>query len=135
MNQLSDRKTLEPGEPPPAAAAYDADFALWSQRQAQLLRQGHLNELDRENLIEELEAMGSSQREALESRLVVLLTHLLKCQFQPQHKSSSWIGTLHEQRTRIAILIKHSPSLALLVVAYADEAYPQPYDKRQARPD
>jgi hypothetical protein len=62
---------------------YDLDYAAWSKCQAELLRQGKLSELDIRNLIEELEGLGSSIRDAIESYLIALLTHLLKWQYQP----------------------------------------------------
>ena len=58
-------------------------------------------ELDLENLIEELESIVKRERRKLGSRLEVLLMHLLKCEFQPERLSESWLRTLDEQRRRI----------------------------------
>ena len=55
---------------------YTQDFYGWTQDQANLLRTGRLSDLDIENLIEEIETMGRSEKRALESRLNVLLMHL-----------------------------------------------------------
>jgi hypothetical protein len=52
------------------------------------LREGHLHELDIVNLLEEIEDMGRSARKAIKSNLIVLLSHLLKFQFQPEQRSS-----------------------------------------------
>ena len=57
---------------------YEQDFYLWIQTTAELLKQGRLTELDLENLIDEIETMGRSEKRALESNLEVLLMHLLK---------------------------------------------------------
>jgi hypothetical protein len=57
---------------------YDQDFYAWTMHNAQLLREGRFNEIDRTNIAEELESMGKSQKRALNSRLTVLLAHLLK---------------------------------------------------------
>jgi hypothetical protein len=78
---------------------------------AQMVRDGRFDALDREHLAEELESMGKSELRALESRLAVLLAHLLKWQFQPEKRSKSWQRTLIEQRKRIARLLRDSPSL------------------------
>jgi len=43
---------------------YDQDFYGWTQEQAALLRAGHLHDLDITNLIEEVEAMGRSEKSA-----------------------------------------------------------------------
>lgn len=68
-------------------AHYDSDFYGWTQEQADLLRSGRLTELDTQNLLEEIEAMGRSERCELESRLQVLFMHLLKWEHQPSLKS------------------------------------------------
>lgn len=124
MNQLIDSESLGPAQRPPDEAHYEEDFVLWAERQTYLLRHGRLDELDREHLIVELQEMAGSQRRELRSRLIVLLIHLLKCQHQPQRKSSSWIATLSEQRSQIALQLEDSPSLATHVMSYADKAYP-----------
>jgi hypothetical protein len=39
-------------------AGYDTDFFRWTQETAELLRQGHFEETDKENLAEEVADMG-----------------------------------------------------------------------------
>mgnify|MGYP006433088229 CR=1 FL=1 len=90
---------------------YDQDYYLWFADQAQLLRARTWQQLDVEHLAEELEDMGKREKRALRSRTVVLLAHLLKYRFQPQHRSSSWNGTIREQRKQLAELLNDSPSL------------------------
>ena len=100
---------------------YETDFHLWLQRQAALLQARDFAQLDLPNLIEEIDAMGASQRHELEHRLDILITHLLKCKLQPQRLSRSWIKTIVEQRKRIRRLLKKMPSLhATLDDAIAD---------------
>lgn len=89
----------------------EADYALWCAEQASLLRAGRLDVLDRENLAEEIESLGSSHADEIESRLSVLLTHLLKWRYQRAARSNSWRATIEEQRERIARRIRKSPSL------------------------
>ena len=48
--------------------SYDSDFYGWTQEQADLLRSGRLTELDTQNLLAEIEAMGRRERRELESR-------------------------------------------------------------------
>ena len=119
-------KRRAPDEPPhpPDPAAYERDFALWIAHQAELLRTNQFAQLDLDNLIEEIETVGRSQRHELRSRLEQLLLHLLKCQFQPARKSGSWLATLYEQRTRIAVIVKDSPSLKHAVTLLTNDAYP-----------
>jgi hypothetical protein len=90
---------------------YEADFVQWSDRTAQLLREHRFADLDLEHLIEEIEDLGNRHRDALESQLTRLLMHLLKWQFQPDHRSSSWNGTIQEARKQIKRLCRRYPSL------------------------
>ncbi|MBW4574163.1 MAG: DUF29 domain-containing protein [Aphanothece sp. CMT-3BRIN-NPC111] len=90
---------------------YEDDFHLWLTTTAQQLRSRQLDQLDFDNLIEEIESMGASQRRELKNRLIVLFMHLLKYQYQPEKRSSSWIATILEQRRQLEFLLKDSPSL------------------------
>jgi hypothetical protein len=92
-------------------AAYDADFARWCAEQGALLRAGRLDALDRENLAEEIEGLGRSDRYEIESRLEVLLLYLLKWAFRPEKRKNGWRLIIVEQRSRISDKIVESPSL------------------------
>src|SRR5215471_2684588 len=93
------------------AAAYDGDFYAWTHEQARLLRTGQFALVDIENVAEELESMGRSDKRELDSRLEILLMHLLKWQIQPNFRSTSSQGTIREQRRRIERAFRESPSL------------------------
>ncbi len=89
----------------------EVDFALWSAEQGALLREGRLDRLDRDNLAEEIESLGRSERREIENRLKVLLVHLLKWRFQTQRQKGGWKTTIREQRVQIAKVVRDSPSL------------------------
>lgn len=108
---------------PPVTTLYEQDFWLWTQAMAEALKSGNFSQLDLENLAEEVESLGRSDRRELQSRLTVLLMHLLKWQFQPEMRSGSWKGTLREQRRRILALLKDSPSLRSFLIESIDDAY------------
>ena len=101
----------------------DDDFALWAAEQAALVRAGKFDRADLENVAGELEYLGNSQQNEIESRLNVLIAHLLKWQFQPRKRSNSWKATLLEQRTQIARIIRRSPSLKGHPTSILDEEY------------
>jgi hypothetical protein len=109
--------------------SYDADYHAWTLNTARLLREGRWAEADLEHIAEELESMGASERRELESRLIVLLQHLLKWQYQREKRSSGWLGTLDEQRTQLEILLRQSPSLRRLGPDSLDFAYPKARQK------
>jgi hypothetical protein len=90
---------------------YEVDYALWCAEQGALLREGRLDALDRENLAEEIESLGRSDRREIESRLRVLLAHLLKWRLQPQKRKGDWQVTIRNQRIGILALVAESPSL------------------------
>ncbi len=108
---------------PPTPTLYEQDFWLWTQTMAEALRSGNWSQLDIDNLVEEVESLGRSDRRELQSRLTVLLMHLLKWQFQADMRSGSWRGTLAEQRIRIRKLLKESPSLRSVFESFLDECY------------
>src|SRR5437016_5462317 len=111
------------------SAVYDEDFYAWTQEQARLLRSGKFSQIDVENVAEELESMGRSDRREIDSRLEVLLMHLLKWQLQVRLRSPGWSGTIREQRRRIGKLLRESPSLRLAVGQLIPEAYAEARDK------
>ncbi len=102
---------------------YEADFYAWTQEQAKLLREDNLTCLDVPNLLEEIESLGKQQQNELTNRLGVLLGHLLKWDFQPSHRSKSWLSTIREQRRQILRLLKQSPSLKPYLPEAIEEAY------------
>lgn len=106
-------------------ADYERDFVRWAEQQVSLLRARQFEQLDTTHLVEELEGMIAHHRRELGSRLKVLMFHLLKCEFQPGLKSSSWLNTLAHQREEIAELLHDSPSLAPVIPALAKRRYRQ----------
>lgn len=102
---------------------YERDFYAWTQRQAQLLREGKLAEVDIDHLIEELESIGAGERNQLQSRLKVLLAHLLKWQYQSHLRSRSGSATIKEQRLSLLDLLEENPSLNALLEQRITKAY------------
>jgi hypothetical protein len=100
---------------PVAKTIYEQDFQAWTLENAALLRQGKLADIDVLHIAEELEGMGASERRELQSRLQVLVCHLLKYQYQPERRGKSWLLTIGHQRDAIDRLLKQSPSLRPLL--------------------
>jgi hypothetical protein len=105
------------------ADLYELDFAAWAEQNAELLRAGRFSEVDLENVAEEIEDLAKNERRALQSRLAHLIQHLLKWQFQPEKRSTSWRVTIVKQRDAIARLLKESPSLQPGFAEQAADAY------------
>jgi len=109
---------------------YATDFYAWCLTTAALVREGQWDAIDPEALAEELESLGKSQKRELESRLEVLVMHLLKWEYQPQlrQEGHSWYDTILEQRNQIARLLRDNPSLRPQVPHLVEDVYP---DARQ----
>src|SRR4029453_12987686 len=102
----------------------------WTQAQAALLRKGAVQDLDLEHLLEEMEDMGHSQRDALASHLLVLLTHLLKLAVAARERPGDleragrgWRTTCRPQRRLLAKRLRRNPSLRPTVPEECAEAY------------
>jgi hypothetical protein len=103
------------------AITYDSDFYGWVQQQTALIRQGQWSELDAQNLLEELESLGRSEKRALISQVARLCAHLLKWRYQPAKRSRSWVLSIRSARQEIAAILRDNPSLrAKLPEVFAD---------------
>ncbi len=92
-------------------ALHEHDFYAWTQQQAALLKTEQWSELDSAHLVEELESMGAREKRELTGRLEILLTHLLKWQYQPALQSRSGLLTIEEQRLQLDYHLQDNPSL------------------------
>ena len=117
------------------AALYEADETAWLEATADLARCGRLAEIDADTLAEYLTDMAKRDRRDVFSRLVVLLTHLLKWEYQPTHRSGSWRATIREQRRELRQLLEsgtlHDHAAAVLAEAYS-EARAQAADETES---
>ncbi len=102
---------------------YQEDFFLWSQEQARLLRERRFDEVDLDNLIDEVEGVGNSDKREIRNRMTVLVAHLLKWKFQPGRRTPSWQRTIRDQRAELASVFEDSPSLR----SYPEQVFPRIY--------
>jgi hypothetical protein len=107
---------------------YEQDFYQWIEEQAALLKAGALSQLDVENLIEEVESMGKSQKKELYSRLIILISHLLKWDYQPDQLSKSWKSTIMTQRKELKLLLMDNPSLRRLIPEAVNQIFKDSVD-------
>lgn len=98
------------------AELYEQDFVAWTEQQAARIRaaaasQGNLP-IDWENVAEEIESLGKSDRRELGSRLETIIEHLLKLQYSPASQPrAGWLQTVLRERGAVADLLEQSPSL------------------------
>jgi Domain of unknown function DUF29 len=98
------------------AQLYEGDFVRWTEQQSRALREaagvGTNLPLDWENLAEEIESLGRSQRHELRSRIAVILEHLLKLEHSPANDPRrGWMETIARERLEIELWFNDSPSL------------------------
>jgi hypothetical protein len=121
---LAEREAADPADPPPARASlYETDFHAWAMEQAALIRRLAPEGLDVENLAEEIETLGRSERREIERRLVVLLTHLVKYKFQPDKRKGGWEASIRVQRRDLKDVLSENPSLRALPSDVLGRAY------------
>ena len=103
--------------------SHDKDVYGWAVHTAQLLKEKKMNEVDFDGIIEELEGMGRSDEYELMNRLSLVISHLLKWQFQPNMRSHSWTYTIREQRKQATIHMRKNPSLKSQLNEILGDAY------------
>jgi hypothetical protein len=105
---------------------YDQDYASWLEKTIEQLKQKNFSVLDLENLIEELESMGRSEKHALKSLLTRLLEHLLKLAYwksERDYNRRGWEGEITNFRIQINNLLEDSPSLRAYLATVFDKSY------------
>jgi hypothetical protein len=102
---------------------YETDFNLWIEQTVNQLKNGQIQALDLENLIEEIQSMGSNDKREIKSRLIVLIMHLLKYKYQPKKKTTSWTTTITTQRDELELVLEKSPSLKPFLKVNISECY------------
>jgi hypothetical protein len=90
---------------------HETDFSAWLQSQIDCIRRRDFEYLDIINLLEEMEDLGGSFKDALESHLTNLIMHLLKDKYQPDMSCNSWNASIANARTCIKRIIRKNPSL------------------------
>ena len=102
---------------------YDHDFYAWALHNAKLLGARRFSEIDIKHIVEELEDVGKSERRTLESHIRNLLLHLLKWQYQPHLRGSSWRQSIRNARIAVNKITKDSPSLKPLITLLMLDEY------------
>lgn len=106
----------------PLSALYERDETAWLETMSDLAAQGRHADIDYPHLSEYLADMAKRDRRDVFRRLVVLLTHLLKWEHQPENRSGSWRGTIREQRRELRQLLE-SGTLRNHAAAVLADAY------------
>jgi hypothetical protein len=105
-------------------ALYDTDETAWLENMAELIREGHVDELDFEHLGEYLSDMARRDKREVKSRLATLIAHLLKWSHQTANRTGGWRATITVQRQELLDLLEsktlRNHAAAILADAYAN---------------
>ena len=83
---------------------YETEYDQWLTKIVRLLKNRQLDMLDYENLIEELEALGRSERSAVKSLLLQIIVHLMLYQFwqsEREENTNHWAGEIVTFRVQL----------------------------------
>lgn len=100
----------------PTDTLYDRDFALWAEQQGEELRraarEGSNLPLDWDNLAEEIESLGRSERREVRSLVGQIIAHLVKLAYSPAlDPRRRWMSELSLFRRQLELCLEDSPSL------------------------
>ncbi|MEH2323907.1 MAG: DUF29 domain-containing protein [Nostoc sp.] len=105
---------------------YDQDYYLWLMTTINQLRTGQFSSVDLDNLLDELETMGRSQKRAVKSLLIRLFEHLLKITYwdvERERNEGHWKAEIRTFRREIKDELKDSPSLKPYILEIFDQCY------------
>ncbi len=93
---------------------YHQDLNLWRQEIVTAIQNRKLENMDWNNLIEEINDMGASEKRALRSYTKRLIEHILKLQYwtdQREYNQRCWKKEVVNFREEIKSILEESPSL------------------------
>ncbi|MCC5647620.1 DUF29 domain-containing protein [Nostoc sp. CHAB 5824] len=111
---------------PTTLTLYAQDYYLWLRTTINQLRAGQFSSVDLDNLLEELESIGRSQKRTVKSLLIRLFEHLLKLRYwdvERERNEGHWKGEIRTFRREIKDELKDSPSLKPYILEIFDECY------------
>lgn len=108
-----------------SVSLYDKDYYLWLKTTINKLQNQQFKEIDVNHLIEELEALGRTEKKALRSYLRLIVMHLLKWQYQPNKRSKSWKITIRNNRFEVEESLEDNPSLRTQLSEFLEQCYPR----------
>ena len=106
MSPVQKERTMITTEQLPLGVLYERDETAWLEAMSELIGAGDFHELDYPHLKEYLEDMARRDRRKVESRLAILIAHLLKWTCQPEMRTPSWRGTIIVQRYKLTKLLE-----------------------------
>jgi Domain of unknown function DUF29 len=105
---------------------HESDFNLWVEEIKTKIQRRDIDDMDWDNLLDEIEDMGASQKRALDSYLQRLIEHVLKLQYWEAERDrcrQGWMVEVSNFRSRINRILKKNPSLKNYVANEYEDIY------------
>jgi len=102
---------------------HESDFNLWVEEMKIKIKNRDVETMDWDNLLDEIDDMGKSEKRSLDSYMQKLIEHILKLRYWGEEKErcqKGWIREVVNFRTRINRILKKNPSLK----NYLTQEYP-----------
>ena len=93
---------------------HDRDFNLWLEEMAIAIKNRNYQAMDWDNLLEEIEDMGKSDKRALRSLVQRLIEHIFKIRYWEIERDrclQGWKSEIINFRSLISNILEDSPSL------------------------
>ena len=103
---------------------HETDFNLWIEGIKAAIQNKDFENMDWDNLLDEIDDMGKSEKRSLDSYLQRLIEHILKLKYwrtERERCRNGWMQEVTNFRNRIKRILKKNPSLnSYLEAEYAD---------------
>jgi hypothetical protein len=109
------------------AGLYERDYYAWILDQVRALRERRTGEIDWENVAEEIEDLGKSEKRGFGSQIARLYEHLLKLAYARarmlEENRRGWELSVRSARRDIRKLLEESPSLRAKIADLIGHAF------------
>jgi type I site-specific restriction-modification system R (restriction) subunit len=105
---------------------HESDFNRWVEEIKTKIQRRDIEDMDWDNLFDEIEDMGASQKRSLDSYMQRLIEHILKLQYwesESERCRNGWMAEIANFRSRINRIIRKNPSLKNYLATEYDDIY------------
>ena len=103
---------------------HESDFNLWVEQIKEAIQNRDFENMDWDNLLDEIDDIGKSEKRALDSYMQRLIEHILKLKYwdvERERCRKGWMQEVTNFRNRINRILKKNPSLnSYLKAEYSD---------------
>ncbi len=105
---------------------HEKDFNLWVEGIKEAIQNRDFENMDWDNLLDEIDDMGKSEKRSLDSYMQRLIEHILKLKYWETERErcrNSWMREVTNFRNRIKRILKKNPSLHNYLKAEYSDIY------------